>query len=94
MELLSGGSPVLTSHRSSRCMNGQPTTPPRNLLVSVKRVVARRGLEEESTDLAFWLAKSPAERVAEVEVLRLQMRGDDYELRQRLQRVCLVTQLS
>ena len=62
--------------------------------MNVEKVVAKVGLAEESTDLAFWLSKSPAERIAAVEVLRIQMRGDDDAVGQRLQRVCLVTQRS
>lgn len=57
----------------------------------IEKVVKKRRLEDFSEikeDLAYWLSKSPEERVAAVELLRRQRHGS----RERLQRVVKVVQ--
>jgi hypothetical protein len=59
----------------------------------IEKVVKKRKLEEFSEikeDLAYWLSKSPEERVAAVEFLRMQHHGTS----ERLQRVVKVIQRS
>lgn len=54
-------------------------------------VVSIRSLHERQSDLQYWLAKSPSERIAAVEVLRRQMIGGPSGTGSRLQRVCSIT---
>lgn len=57
----------------------------------IEKVVKKRKLEEFSEikeDLAYWLSKSPEERVAAVELLRRRCHGSS----ERLQRVVNVIQ--
>lgn len=57
----------------------------------IEKVVKKRKLEDFSEikeDLAYWLSKSPEERVAAVELLRKQRHGSS----ERLQRVVKVVQ--
>jgi hypothetical protein len=54
-------------------------------------VVSIRPLHEQQSDLQYWLAKSPSERIAAVEVLRRQMIGEPSGTGSRLQRVCSIT---
>lgn len=57
----------------------------------IEKVVKKRKLEDFSEikeDLAYWLSKSPEERVAAVELLRKQRHGSS----ERLQRVVKVLQ--
>ena len=59
----------------------------------IKKVVKKRKLGEYSEieeDLAYWLSKTPEERVSAVEILRRQRHGDSA----RLQRVARVIQRS
>ncbi len=49
----------------------------------IKKVVARRSLNKASSikeDLAFWLKKSPEERVSTVDYLRTQYHGSSIRL--------------
>ncbi len=62
--------------------------------MSIEKVVAKFARADQSDDLAFWLTRTPAERIGAVEVLRLQTKGDDGAARQGLQRVCFITQRS
>lgn len=55
----------------------------------MERVVNIVGLRESQSDLAFWLTKTPQERIAAIEILRQQyvrLQG----IQPRLQRVCRV----
>ena len=56
----------------------------------IKKIVTKKKLSDSSIkdDLAFWLSKSPEERVAAVDYLRKQYHGSAA----RLQRVARVTQ--
>lgn len=57
----------------------------------IEKVVKKARLSEFSEieeNLAYWLSRSPSERVSAVETLRRQMHGDS----ERLQRVIRVTQ--
>jgi hypothetical protein len=59
------------------------------------RVIKKVQREEEAAaDLAYWLSRPMAERIAAVEVLRQQAFGAKAEpdVEQRLQRVCRVAQ--
>jgi hypothetical protein len=58
----------------------------------MEKVVARTSLKERSRDLAYWLSRSPEERLAAVEDLRRQAASDP-DAEQGLQRVCRITQL-
>ena len=58
----------------------------------VQKIVKKRNLGESSSikeDLAYWLSKSPDERIAAVEYLRGQYHGST----ERLQRVVRIIQL-
>lgn len=50
--------------------------------------------DEAAADLAYWLSRPMAERIAAVEVLRQQAFGGKapHDAEQRLQRVCRITQ--
>ena len=61
------------------------------ILVMIAPVVSIRPLHEVQSDLQYWLAKSPTERIAAVEVLRRQMIGEPRGAGSRLQRVCSIT---
>jgi hypothetical protein len=63
----------------------------RFMIRSVKRVPKRR---QASEDLAFWLSRPMAERIAAVEALRQSNRSPDEapDAEPRLQRVCRVAQ--
>ena len=50
-------------------------------------------LEEEGNDLAYWLTKTPEERLAALEQLR-QLHHGYHQADARLQRVCQVTERS
>ena len=56
----------------------------------MKKVVTKTALKSQSNDLAYWLSRPPAERIAAVELLRQQTHG---YAEQRLQRVFKLTQL-
>ena len=58
----------------------------------VFKKVKRSG--EAAADLAYWLSRPMAERIAAVEVLRQQAFGEKAprDAEQRLQRVCRITQ--
>jgi len=57
-----------------------------------KTVISVASLGEEPNDLAYWLSKSPAERLAAVELLRTVHYGYD-ATSARLQRVLTVVEL-
>jgi hypothetical protein len=50
--------------------------------------------QQQATDLAFWLARPMAERLAAVEALRLQATDvtESTDAQPRLQRICRITQ--
>jgi hypothetical protein len=50
--------------------------------------------DEAAADLAYWLSRPMAERIAAVEVLRQQAFGDqgNRDAEQRLQRICRIAQ--
>jgi hypothetical protein len=50
-----------------------------------------RSLRDETTDLDYWLSKSPAERIAHIELLRVINYGD--QASSRLQRFFEITEL-
>lgn len=55
----------------------------------MERVVHIVNQKEESSDLSYWLSKSPQERLIAIEILRQQyvrLKG----IQPRLQRVCVV----
>ena len=56
--------------------------------VMIEKVIAKRGLEDSSAkqDLAYWLSRTPEERVSAVEILRRQHHGSSARL-QRVGRV-------
>lgn len=56
----------------------------------ISRVVHKHSLHDQPSDLAYWLAKSPAERIAAVEILRRQLIGEPSADGSRLQRVCSI----
>jgi hypothetical protein len=61
----------------------------------MERVIkAIKRKDEAAADLAYWLSRPMAERIAAVEVLRQQAFGTqaDPDVEQRLQRVCRVAQ--
>ena len=59
----------------------------------MEKVAKITGLKAPSLDRAYWLARSPQERLAAVEELRQQYLASRHRVEQRLQRVCRVTQL-
>ena len=61
------------------------------IIMMITPVVSIRPLHGEQSDLQYWLAKSPSERIAAVEVLRRQMIGEPSGVGSRLQRVCSIT---
>lgn len=48
--------------------------------------------DQQSADLAYWLSKPMAERIAAVEELRLQAFGGVADAQSRLPRICRVAQ--
>jgi hypothetical protein len=52
--------------------------------------VTRKSLDEADDDVAYWLTRSPTERIAAVESLRRMAFGIDDGAGPRLQRVCRV----
>ena len=55
----------------------------------MEKVVKIVGLREQDSDLAYWMSKSPQERLAAIEILRQQyvrLKG----IQPRLQRVCRI----
>ena len=53
-------------------------------------VATKVGLQEQGSELQYWLSRDPAERVAAVEIIRQRMFGGADETRQGLQRVCRI----
>jgi hypothetical protein len=51
-------------------------------------------LHEESDEKAFWLSKTPAERLAALELMRQIIYGYEYATAPRLQRVLTVAELT
>ncbi|GBE06333.1 hypothetical protein BMS3Abin10_01978 [bacterium BMS3Abin10] len=41
----------------------------------IKKVVKKLGLRDKGDDLAYWLSKSPEERIEAVEILRKRFNG-------------------
>ena len=60
----------------------------------VKRVQKRQKRQQQASDLAFWLPRPMAERIAAVETLRVQASTllEPPHAEPRLQRVCRITQ--
>ena len=57
----------------------------------MEKVVKKIGLREKQSDFAFWQRKTPAERLAAVELLRDQyIKFIQKDAEPRLQRVCRV----
>jgi hypothetical protein len=56
----------------------------------IERIIKKVNLKEKGSDLAYWLAKSPKERIGAVEILRRQFSGGT----ERFQRIIRVIQLS
>lgn len=56
-------------------------------------VIVRTTLKAPSSDLRYWLSRTPAERIAAVETLRQQHFAQHFDTEPRLQRVCRVTTL-
>ena len=54
----------------------------------IKKVIKIRDLKDKGDDLAYWLSKSPRERIEAVEILRKQTDGNTA----RLQRVVRIIQ--
>ena len=55
----------------------------------MERVVKIVGLHDEQSDLKFWLNKTPAERLAAIEILRQQYVRFK-RIQPRLQRICRI----
>ena len=55
----------------------------------IERVVSKHAIDEDSTkrDLAYWLSRTPEERLSAVEILRRQYYGDSPRI-QKVVRVC------
>ena len=53
----------------------------------MEKVVTKRSLKDQRNDFAFWLTKSPAERIAAIELLRQHYFSFFKDAPQRLQRV-------
>ncbi|RDC61497.1 hypothetical protein AHMF7616_00076 [Adhaeribacter pallidiroseus] len=56
-----------------------------------KRKIEFYTITEENTNYAYWMSKSPQERIAALEHLRNQYLTDKNGIRQRLQRVLTIT---
>jgi hypothetical protein len=54
----------------------------------IKKVIKILDLKNKGADLAYWLSKSPEERIEAVEILRKQFNGNT----KRLQRIIRVIQ--
>lgn len=54
----------------------------------IKKVIKKFNLKEKRNDLAYWLSKSPKERIEAVEILRKQFNGTA----KRFQRIIRVIQ--
>lgn len=52
----------------------------------IKKIVKVTGIKDKGNDLAYWLSKSPQERIEAVEILRKQFNGSS----ERLQRIITV----
>jgi hypothetical protein len=52
----------------------------------IKKVVKVSGIKDKSNDLAYWLSRSPQERIEAVEMLRKQFNGSA----ERFQRIITV----
>ena len=57
----------------------------------IEKQVFKRCLKDEAADgrdLAYWLSKTPAERIAAVEELRRQYHGDTERLQRSVRVIC------
>jgi hypothetical protein len=56
----------------------------------IHKVITKRKMDENSflVDLAYWMNRSPEERISAVEILRRQYYGSS----ERLQRVCRIVE--
>ncbi len=50
----------------------------------IKKVIRKYDLKDKGDDLAYWLSKSPGERVAAVEILRRQFNGSTGRLQRTI----------
>jgi len=53
----------------------------------VEKVVTKRNLKDSQNDYAYWMTKSPAERISALELLRQHYLSLTKDAPQRLQRV-------
>ena len=60
----------------------------------MEKVVTIRSLKEQRTDYAYWLTKTPAERIAAIELLRQHYLSFFKDAPQRLQRVYRIVDLT
>lgn len=58
--------------------------------MAIDKIVTKIRLNEQPGDLAFWLSKSPQERLAALELIRQEYNRGKYGPRNRLQRVCRI----
>ena len=58
--------------------------------MAIDKVVTKVRLDEQSSDLSFWLSKTPQERIAALELIRNEYNRGKYGSDIRLQRVCRV----
>lgn len=59
-----------------------------------RTALAVSSLYDESSEKAYWLAKSPKERLAALELMRQIIYGYEYETAPRLQRVLAIAKLA
>ncbi len=60
----------------------------------MEKVVTIRSLKDSQNDYAYWLTKTPAERIAAIELLRQHYLAFLKDAPQRLQRVYRIVELS
>ena len=58
--------------------------------MAIDKVITKVRLEDQSSDLSFWLSKTPQERIAALELIRNEYNRGEYGPDIRLQRVCRV----
>jgi hypothetical protein len=60
--------------------------------MAIDKVITKVRLEDQSSDLSFWLSKTPQERIAALELIRNEYNRGKYGPDIRLQRICRVVQ--
>lgn len=58
--------------------------------MAIDKVVTKVRLEKQSSELSFWLSKTPQERIAALELIRHEYNRGKYGPDVRLQRICRV----